>query len=202
MKTPVKIIFLLVSLLCVMNINAKDITYVKECEKMDKEQEAVYEYAKKLLQDNGGVVLLPNEIFSIIGDTAQYENPEAKVLWDKAYFKRGPNWKCTLIIPLRARTPIGVMNSFLYVRSNNRNVYHRSVVTTLPSKDYLASKSKIDPDDSKYSGYAIHSNIEGVFLRAFYYVNGKCKTQIEGVMGNEGVVDSKIQYNQSYKVEY
>ncbi len=189
MKTRIKIIFLLASLLSVLNAEAASITYVKECKKMNSVQLNAWEYAKKVVADRGEQVALPSEIFAIIGNTTIYSF--ATLLWDDAYFKKENDWKCTLVIPLKTKTPIGLINSYLYIRVNNRGAYHRIIITSLPTKEYLASNKSANPDDNKFSGYAIHSNIDGEFIRAFYYINGNEKKQIEGLVGNKGVIDSK-----------
>lgn len=203
MKTKIKILFLLTSLLCVTNVWAADTLYVNNTAALNKEQKDVLEYSRALLSAKGDKIALPIEVYSIVGITDNNNSPQAELLWDKAHFKKENDWKCTLAIPLQAKTPIGVMNSTLYVRSNVNGVYHRIVVTSLPTAEYVKSNKKANSDDSKYSGYAINSNIDGVFVRAFYYDNGKAKYQVEGVKGNNGIIDSKrgsrYEYNKGNK---
>ena len=200
MKTRFKIMFLLASLLYVVNVWATDITYIKERNHLNKEQIEVLEYSQKLLSAKNNKITLPTEVYSIVGDSAKRDCPNAEVMWDKAHFKNEKDWKHTLVIPLKAKTPIGIMNSALYVRTNSKGVFHRIVVTTLPTKEYIESHDKVNPDNPKYSGYTIDSNVDGIFIRAFYYDKGKQRYQIEGLIGNNGIIDSKRNSRYDYNM--
>ena len=191
MKTRFKIIILLVGILCTGNVWAAGITYVKDMNNLTPLQTDVLEYSRKLLSAKGYTITLPTEVFSIVGDMKDHECPKTEVHWDNAHFKIEKGWKCTLVIPMTAKTAIGKLNSALYVRSNAKDVYYRIVITTLPTKEYLKTHSKVNPTNPIYSGYIINSNVEGVFIRAFYYDEGKQMYQIEGLVGNNGIIDSK-----------
>ena len=69
MKTKVKILFLLTSLLCVTNVWAADTLYVNNTAALNKEQKDVLEYSRALLSAKGDKIALPIEVYSIVGIT-------------------------------------------------------------------------------------------------------------------------------------
>ena len=189
MKTKFKLLLLLAGLLSVTSAIADNIKYANDRSRLSSKQIEVLDYALKLVQGKDFQIIFPNEVYSIIGDTANHDTPMAMVLWDKAYFMKDADWKHTLVIPLKAKTTLGTFTSNIYVHTNDCARFIRVVKTSLPTKEYLARNSYIDPNNPKYSGYVITSNINGIFLRAFYYDNGTQVYQVEGIMGNIGVSD-------------
>lgn len=191
MKTRLLIVFLFVSLIGTFVAGATDNIPINSVEKLTESQQKTLKYTQKLLNELDNKISLPIEIYAILGDTNKRVAPKATPLWKKAYFKKDANWKTLLVVPLKAITPIGVMHSQLYIRSNVENKYYRLVITSLPTPQQLSKDPSVRRDyNEKFSGISINSNIYGVFLRAFYYQEGDILGQIEGVIGNFGVFDS------------
>lgn len=200
MKTKNLILALIVSLLNSAVVFASSPVGSPKSGNLTEMQRATLEYAKRIIEEQKNEILLPVELFSIVGDFTQRKSPKATLMWDKATFKESADWKCILAIPLKTQTSLGVINSNLYIRTNDKEQFQRIVITALPTKEYLAMKKDGNINNSQYSGYSINSNIEGVFLRAFYYDNGEQVYQIEGVMGNVGVSDpTYVPYNSRYR---
>ena len=144
MKTRTLILALIASLLNMTAIFASDRVVSIKSEKLNEMQIATLEYAQKILKERNNELILPLELFSIVGDTTQKDCPDAIPQWDNAYFKEDADWKCNLMIPLKAKTSLGVVNSTLCVRTNNKEQFQRIVVTSLPTKEYLIKNKTIN----------------------------------------------------------
>ena len=131
MKTRLLIVFLFVSLIGTFVAGATDNIPINSVEKLTESQQKTLKYTQKLLNELDNKISLPIEIYAILGDTNKRVAPKATPLWKKAYFKKDANWKTLLVVPLKAITPIGVMHSQLYIRSNVENKYYRLVTTSL-----------------------------------------------------------------------
>lgn len=190
MKPRLLIVFLFVSLIGAFGAGATDYIPINSVEKLTEPQQKTLTYTQKLLNKLNYKISLPIEIYAILGDTNKRVAPVATPLWEKAYFKKDANWETYLVVPLKAVTPLGIMHSQLFVRSNAQDKYYRFVVTSLPTPQHLSKDPYVRRDNNeKFSGISINSNIFGVFLRAFYYQEGEILDQIEGVIGNFGVID-------------
>lgn len=190
MKPRLLIVLLLASLIGAFGAGATNYIPINSVEKLTESQQKTLKYTQKLLNELDNKISLPIEIYAILGDTNKRVAPKASPLWKKAYFKKDANWKTHLVVPLKAITPIGVMHSQLYIRSNAANKYYRIVVTSLPTSKHLSKDPSVKRNDNEnFSGISINSNVYGVFLRAFYYQDGEIFGQIEGVIGNFGVFD-------------
>ncbi len=207
MKTRLLIVFLFVSLIGTFGAGATDNIPINSVESLTESQQKTLEYTKKLFKKRKNRIALPVETYTILGDTSERVAPEASPIWEKAYFKKDADWKTCLVVPLKVVTPIGVMYSQLYVRSNAQDKYYRTVSTSLPTSQYLKKNPNVKRyDNDDFCGISINSNVDGAFLRAFYYQNGEIFCQVEGVIGNFGVIDgddsiyiNKIAITKQYK---
>lgn len=193
------IIALLVGLSCALSASAADDNKGKQASGLSKSQSAALKYAQEILKKCNNTITLPIEMYAILGDTVKRTAPEAVALWDKAYFKKDPNWYVNLVIPLKAKTATGVFRSELYVRSNAANNYFRIVVTYLPTPEYNKRYPNLTISKDDFSGVTINSNIDGGFIRAFEYKDGNITEQIEGLIGNYGIADQNntLRYSDS-----
>ena len=152
---------------------------------LSKEQIETLDFAINLLEENDTVVVLPQEINMLMGDTTSicYLGTPS---WNLAYFITSTE-KITLRIPIYTKTPVYLIESFLYVYRNKNNNIDSYVCTYMP-------------DNSLYKGSTMFSSIQGDFLLGKLYKDNEFICRIEG---NTQVEDRtkgpKPRYNSEFK---
>ena len=134
---------------------------------LNEEQNILLDSAIGLLIENDSIVVLPQEISQMIGDTAKVcylSYPD----WQSAYFKKNNKNKNYLYVPTYAETPFGIIGSEIFIELQEKDSINCFVETILP----------IDNDKGMNTMY-IASNIQGDFLRckAYKVRNYKNKTE-------------------------
>ena len=134
---------------------------------LNEEQNKLLDSAIGLLIENDSIVLLPQEISQMIGDTAKVcylSYPD----WQSAYFQKSKKNKNYLYVPTYAETPFGIIGSEIFIEIEEKDSINCFVETILP----------IDNDKGMNTMY-IASNIQGDFLRckAYKVRNYKNKTE-------------------------
>ena len=151
-------------------------------DKLTGPQKGTLAYAKYILKKYDNKIVLPLEINTFMGDTVTKEQYKAIPLWEDAYFEDTKDFKAILIIPLTAKTTKGDVNAVLNIMRDDNAQYLRIVNMAL---NYQEEKDT--------TNIYISSNLDGVFLHASVYVNGKETGQLEGLVGMNGVCDNSFQ---------
>lgn len=158
-----RLILILSALICWFEISASnknEVTPLFEGDSLvvlNEEQNILLDSAIGLLIENDSIVVLPQEISQMIGDTAKVcylSYPD----WQSAYFQKSKKNKSYLYVPTYAETPFGVIGSEIFIELEEKDSINCYVETILP----------IDNDKGMNTMY-IASNIQGDFLRCKAY---------------------------------
>ena len=180
MKARRFLTMLLMAVVGILCIQASETVSIQD--KLTGVQKSTLKYAKNILKKYNNKIALPLEINTFMGDTATNEQYKATPLWENAYFEDNKDFKATLIIPLTAKTTKGDVNAVLNIMRDDNAQYLRIVNMAL---NYQEEKDT--------TNIYISSNLQGIFLHASVFKNGKEAGQIEGLVGMNGVYDNSFQ---------
>ena len=147
-------------------------------EKLNKQQKETLEYALNMLKNKNNQISLPLELNSFIGDTLSHTSYIAKPQIKDAYFLLSKDDTDALMIPLTSKTESGEIESILCVMNDGKERYYRMISTMFDVQEKGDKTSAV-----------IRSNVDGIFLNAYFLKNDKVMEQIDGVVGMYGVYE-------------
>ncbi len=156
---------------------------------LSKEQIETLDFAINLLEENDSVVILPQEVNLLIGDTTKVlyiSYPD----WHSAYFmKDGKNKK--IVVPTYAKTPLGIISSQVIIKNKKQDKYECIVITKISTCANMLA----------FTGTYMESNIQGVFLKGKMFNNGSIVGEIEGEKQNKVAIYCKGNYHKKYTTQ-
>ena len=150
---------------------------------LSEEQTKILDYAVKLICENDTIVVLPQELNLLIGDTTSVSYlsyPD----WSSAYFINEKN-TTHLIVPSYAETSVGIVRSKMMVGYKKDKFNY-----------VIETKVRENKDTSKFSGVYMESNIEGNFLNGKIYKNGVVVTKIKDEFKKTSFPRNRIYFNE------
>lgn len=202
-------IYLLLLMLIMFSINAsgKDKAKIEmipiivgdSINQLNEEQIETLDFAIYLLIENDSVVILPQEVNLLIGDTAKV-NYSAYPDWTGAFFEQ-KNKNLHLIVPVYAETLAGIIYSQMNVERKRADKF-KCVIETPISVETQEDIS----DTGSFSGSHLFSDIKGTFIKGKIYRNGVVVGEIDGEKqiepspyGDFALRDRYIMYKRRYK---
>lgn len=182
MKARLFTLILALSCLVAFSGSASERVSASDTDMLSDKQKYNIRYAKKLLSAYSNEIALPLEINAMIGDTVTCEPYMAAPQWDNAYFVDDERYESSLVIPLQAATPYGIVKSALNVLIDGKQHY-RTVKTTL--------KGEAGDNGTPSTIISVMSNVDGFFLNAKVSQNGAVVEEIAGLVGDAGVLDDR-----------
>ena len=150
---------------------------------LNEDQMEILDFAMNLLIENDSVVILPQEINLLIGDTAKVSYSSYPD-WQSAYFYLNSN-KNQLVVPTYAKTKFGVIKSQIVVVRKKQDKY----------KCIVETKVSTDADKIAFTGAYMESNVQGVFLKGKIYNKSSIVGEIEGEEQNKVAIYCKSKYH-------
>ena len=154
---------------------------------LNENQCKILSFTLELLAENDSVVVLPQELNMLIGDTTKI-NYLSYPDWQSAYFQND-NKKKRLVVPAYAETPLGIVKSQIVVEQKKSDKY----------KCLIESQISTSVDKTPFTGSYIESNIQGEFLKGKLYNKGVVVGEIEGEKYNTMVT---IKQNETKRLNF
>lgn len=182
--TQIRYILILLIFFFTENVSAKENIEIERfmvlvgdsINQLNEEQVELLDFAIDLLIKNDSVVVLPQELNLLIGDTAKV-NYCAYPDWNEAFFEQKKN-KTHLTVPIYAETSVGIIHSQMNIERKKTDKF-KCVIETSLSIDSI--KQEIT---SGYSGVFLLSEVNGVFVKGEIYRNGSVLGTINGEKSN------------------
>ena len=154
---------------------------------LNEEQIKTLDFVVTLICENDSIVILPQEINLLIGDTTKI-NYLSYPDWQLAYFQND-NKKKRLVVPAYAETPLGIVKSQIIVEQKKSDKY----------KCFIETQISTSVDESSFTGSYIESNIQGEFLKGKLYRKGVNVGEIEVEKYNAMVT---VKQNQTKRMNF
>ena len=150
---------------------------------LNEEQMEILDFVMNLLIENDSVVILPQEINLLVGDTIK-DHYLAYPDWKSAYYQKDSK-NNQLIVPTYAKTPLGIVKSQIVVEQKKSDKY----------KCLIETQISTSIDEASFTGSYMESNIQGTFLRGKLYNKGVVVGEIEGEKQNKVAIYCKGKYH-------
>lgn len=167
--------------------------------KLSEEQIETLDFTIYLLIENDSIVILPQEVNLLIGDTTKV-NYSAYPDWTGAFYEQ-KNKNLHLTVPIYAETPAGIIYSLMNVERKKADKF-KCVIKTPISLE----KQDDTSDTHSFSGSLLISDIKGTFIKGKIYRKGVVVGEIDGEKqiapspyGDFALRDRYIMYKRRYK---
>lgn len=157
---------------------------------LNESQTGLLDFAVNLLIENDSVVILPQEVNLLIGDTAKVSYSSYPD-WQSAYLQKDDK-KNLLVVPTYAETPCGVVRSQMVIDRKKLNKYE-CIVQTIVSTNGV---------ESPFTGIYIESDIQGIFLLGKVYSNGVVVSELKNNYNKAKIKAKRPRFNNGKERKY